>query len=357
MVSQVSSTTFAKNAIRYIQDTPLKDATLGDEIKGSIGGSLAFGTIFQAAPAVISGLKNKKKYGGFINALNARDEAKKLAEQAAQASAKEGKKGLFSKIGSKLKSVLKLDKLGGKLATKFPKVAKFFKGSGIGGIAIFTGVMSLFTEVIPAYKNGGAKEGTKQLAKSAVNTAVDAVSWAAGAKVGASIGTAVGGPVGTIVGGVLGMALGGVASLVATKLTSKVIGKNYSEKQMENTEQQQAKEIGQDAASMEELKLMVEQKIKEDQADGEISDDTAQMIVELNKMKNQGTSFGSLTTTSNPTGISTDYSTSINQGVRDNILKQQANGIYELNNLPKNADGSFNHSIYNADYLVNKEVA
>ncbi len=372
MVTQVTgvnsaNVAFARNALRYIQGQDIKEKSLFQEIKSSLPSSALFATGFAVVPAASNAIKYGKYAKGAqqkleIAAGTLKDQAlintiKKGAEENA---AKKGV-GLIGKIFKKDAETAVAD--AGKKAVESVSskaVETGFKGIGksIKSFALFNLLFQL-PEVLSAFSNGGVKEGIKQVGKSAINATGDAVGFAVGSKLGAmagsslgikigtALGTGVAGPIGTIVGGALGMVLGGVCSTLIGKLTKSIVGKNYSEKKQEQVEEEQAQTIAQDNASMSELQTFVTQKIQEDSADGNISEDTKEMIKELNNIEqNTQLSFsGNNTPNMNTTG---DYTTQINQSVRNNMLNQQSQGFYTINAIPKNADGSINHKIYDA---------
>ena len=94
---------------------------------------------------------------------------------------------------------------------------------------IIESATELFSNVIPAYKDLGAKSGTKQVVKSTAKVAATCGGYAVGMKAGAAIGTCIGGPVGTAVGAGLGLLLGTAGSVVGSKLSKKVLGKDEIE--------------------------------------------------------------------------------------------------------------------------------
>lgn len=121
------------------------------------------------------------------------------------------------------------------------------KAHGFKCMAIIEGLVEGITEVFPAFTQGGAVEGTKQVAKSAVNVTASATGWCVGAKGGAWVGAAIGSficpGIGTAIGGAIGGILGGVlGSWGAKKVAKCVTGDSFSEKQKkENAIQKQAK--------------------------------------------------------------------------------------------------------------------
>ena len=129
----------------------------------------------------------------------------------------------------------------GKVLGKFGKLAK--RGGAVFD-AVIEGGMALFTEVIPAFKNGGFKSGMKQIGKSTVQVAGSVGGWVAGAKGGAAIGAAIGSifpGAGTAIGGAIGGIVGGLlGSSLLSGIAKKITGKNESEKIAEQQAQQEA---------------------------------------------------------------------------------------------------------------------
>ena len=111
-------------------------------------------------------------------------------------------------------------------------------------MACIEGGIETFTEVIPAFSNGGVGEGLLQTAKSGVKVAGSVVGWCAGAKggaaAGAAIGTAICPGIGTAIGGALGGLIGGLTgSWFGSKVAKTVTGKSYSEKMAAQQQQNQ----------------------------------------------------------------------------------------------------------------------
>lgn len=171
------------------------------------------------------------------------------------------------------------------------KFSKAFKKSGAGVMLAIEGGMALFTEVIPAFKGGGFKEGMKQIGKSAVKVGASTAGWVGGAAAGQAIGSAIGGAIGTVfpvVGNVVGAAVGGfignlvggaIGSAVAGKVAEKVVGEDYTDKVTNEQVEQQATMIAQNSASMSELNGYVSAMIQQDMADdGKLSDDSKKML-------------------------------------------------------------------------------
>ncbi len=211
-------------------------------------------------------------------------------------------------------------KIGGKtLATTalgkgLGKLGALCKKGNAGAMALFDGAIELFTQVAPAFKNGGFSEGMKQLGKSALKVGATTLGFiageAGGKAIGAAIGTAICPGVGTLIGGFLGGLVGGIfGSSIAGGIAKKVTGKSYSEEVAETQKQEQAQLIAQDPAAMNELKQATLQILLEKQQK------TGKLTKEEQAMLEQLTGNGQFTDTTIPTtsfrGSATppDYST------------------------------------------------
>ena len=258
------------------------------------------------------------------------------ADNAINAAKESSKTGIISKIanvvstpfkwlknkatGSKIYNAIKSTELGSKILSKgsdFLKIAK--KGGMIFDLAI-EGTMQIFSEIIPAFKNGGVESGVKQIGKSGAQVAASVGGWAVGAKAGAAAGAAVGSifpGAGTVIGGAIGGILGGLlGSSLFSGIAKKITGKSENEIIQEEQAQQQAELIANDSTSMQELQNAVIQNIQLDLQDGQLSEDSQKMLEYIDTTSisttddNDSTSFGSLTNNwiaTNPDG-SYDYS-------------------------------------------------
>lgn len=260
------------------------------------------------------------------------DDILKNADSVIDATKEVGKKGFFSKIGSaisspfrwvgskisgsKLVSTIKSTEKGAKILSKaddFLKVAK--KGGMIFDLAIES-VTQVFTEIIPAFKNGGVDSGLKQIGKSGVQVAASVGGWAAGAKAGAAAGAAIGSifpGAGTAIGGAIGGIVGGLlGSSLFSGIAKKITGKSENEKIQEEQAQEQAQLIANDSSSMQQLESAVIQEIQLDMQDGELSEDSQKMLEYINSgslsTSNGSTSFGSLTSTNSLIATNVDGS-------------------------------------------------
>lgn len=191
--------------------------------------------------------KTRKAY---ITALQAGDTASMAANSAKLNELySAGKKGWFRKAASSVDVIDKANKAGAAASSAAQAgVGVASKGAGAlawtksalktgGGtvMACIEGGIETFTEVIPAFSNGGVGEGLLQTAKSGVKVAGSVVGWCAGAKggaaAGAAIGTAICPGIGTAIGGAIGGLIGGLTgSWFGSKVAKTVTGKSYSEK-------------------------------------------------------------------------------------------------------------------------------
>ena len=159
--------------------------------------------------------------------------AHKLFAQANQAGYIE-KSAAATGIGSKISNALGITKLNkglNALAVKSPSFGKClnaFKSNGGTAMLIMEGGFEVISNVIPTFKQLGAKSGVKQLGKSAVKTAASVGGWVAGAALGTKVGALIGSIIpgaGTAVGAVVGGAIGSLCSLIGGSLGSRLAKK------------------------------------------------------------------------------------------------------------------------------------
>ena len=342
---------FAKNAIKYIQGQQIEKESTGKEIAKSLPTSAAFASVFTVAPAVKSLVKNRKVANGIAENLNIAagtvkasdvELLEKISKAAIEKTEKKASKGLgklLSRFSNKTveEKAIKagenaVKKATSKAAALTEKQTVKTLAKGVAGEAkgffVFNMLFQL-GEVIPAFKQGGVKEGVKQLGKSVLNAGGDAIGYAAGMKLGALAGSkigaiagSVGGPIGVIAGGALGMVLGGVASTLIGKGISKIFGKNYNEKQAEIQEQAQAEEIAKNPEAMNELKTIVEAKVAQDIQSGnkKAAKNANIMAQELNSLPEINS-----TVTNNVPFSSLTASRAINNSVRLNEANNSTN--------------------------------
>lgn len=316
-----------------------------------------------------------KKYQGIIDTLTAQkknlegaietaqktgakvsDDIIKGADDAISALKSTGKTGFLSKIGKYVKApfswlggkitgssaynTVKSSKLGGKALSKLGNFAKYAKkGGAIFDLAI-EGTMQIFTEIIPAFKNGGFDSGIKQIGKSGAQVGASVGGWALGAKAGTAVGAAIGSifpGAGTVIGGAIGGIVGGLlGSSVLTGIAKKITGKSENEILQEEQLEQQAQMASQDSATMQQLQSAVAQQVQYDIASGTANEDTQRMMEYLNTMpQSSNVSFGGLTST----GATADSTASTTANTGYTATSDTTNLI------ATNPDGSYNFTV------------
>lgn len=162
-----------------------------------------------------------------------------------------------------------LGKVGGKLKGTM-------KSSGAGAMIAYAGISEVITEVIPTFKELGAKKGIKQVGKSAVKVTANAAGYVAGAKLGGTIGTAICPGIGTAVGAAVGFIGGMIGSFVTGKIATSIVGKNEREIAKEQKEKSSVRQISKDNDKIKELQLAALQRIQEEAEmnGGELSEDS-----------------------------------------------------------------------------------
>ena len=228
-----------------------------------------------ANPQKVDLSKAQKALNDAVEALAKNPNSKKLQKAVEKAT-----KGLDK---------LKLVQSGAKQAGKLGNFGKFLKSSGAGIMLVFSGISEACTEVIPTFQELGVKKGLKQLAKSAVKVVGDTAGFIvgeqAGMAIGSAIGTAIMPGIGTAVGAVCGFIGGMVGSFIAGKLTKGLCGNSEREIAKEQTQQEQAKILQADTASLEELKKSAIAKIEQEAATGKLSEDSQIALQTLQNME------------------------------------------------------------------------
>lgn len=307
----------------------------------------------------LTGLLDSRK--GLQNALKNTDDVADALKKAddvidvAQVSMKPT--GILSKIGSAITKpfkaagkfitnsgvyqAFKATPIGGKIISKAGNLAKFAqRGGAIFSLAIEGGIQ-LFTEVVPAFKNGGFACGMKQVVKSGAYVGSSVGGWAVGAKAGSAIGAAIGSifpGAGTVIGGAIGAAIGGmIGSTVFTGVAEKIIGKSENEIMQEQENQQQAAMIAQNSQYASYVDNQVYAKIQEEIALGIADENTEKMLAYLEQgygaTNIAQNSFGTLTATKpiNATNA-TNYTTPNIGGIP---IALDANGNYDFSISPE----------------------
>ena len=243
--------------------------------------------------------KNSKKYEALRESVS--QQVANMKNGAAEAAATVAEPGKLSKLfGAVTKPFKALKSVGSKALSKITgpisrglnkitfgasgKIGKLIKSSGAGFMLAFSGIMECLTEVIPTFKQLGAKKGMKQIGKSAVKVVGDTAGYIAGAKVGLAIGSAICPGIGSVIGFVGGI----LGSFVAGKITKAIIGPSEREIAQKEQENQIAKEIANDSTSVNELKSLAQNKMQEEvQYNGGLSEDGATVNNILNKMNEE----------------------------------------------------------------------
>lgn len=233
------------------------------------------------------------------NATSAADyfvNSKKIDLQKAEKVASEAAEKLSKNPNSKLlklkadKAAKKVANLTGSKVGKLGKLKGFVKSSGAGMMLIFSGISEATQEVIPTFKELGAKKGLKQLGKSAVKVVGDTAGFVIGEQtftaVGSAIGTAICPGIGTAIGGVCGFVGGMLGSFAMGKILKPICGKTEREISKEQVQQEQVKLLEADTASLEELKQSVNAKIQQEAATGIISEDSKIALQSLQNLEN-----------------------------------------------------------------------
>ncbi len=103
-----------------------------------------------------------------------------------------------------------------------------FKSNGGPAMLVMEGATETIFNVVPTFKQLGAKSGMKQVGKSAVKTVASVGGWVAGAALGTKVGAAIGSIIpgaGNAVGAVVGAAIGTICSLIGGTIGSKLAKK------------------------------------------------------------------------------------------------------------------------------------
>lgn len=129
-----------------------------------------------------------------------------------------------------------------------------FKTQGGPAMLVIEGATETITNVVPTFKQLGAKAGMKQIGKSAVKTCASVGGWVAGAALGTKLGAAIGSVIpgaGTAVGAVVGAAIGTICSLlggtIGSKLAKKGAEKIVGKDELVLAQERQAKQLAQQA--------------------------------------------------------------------------------------------------------------
>lgn len=253
-----------ENLIRYNNGLPI-NGNYDPSIAETAVGTLPFLGIFGAVQGGVALKNNGWSLKNTINAVNAASPYT-TRSQALTAGVDAIKKN-YGNILEKSVAVNPHRGWLGKLLDKIPGYSKL-RGSGFGQamgksgagwMAVIDGVMETFTQVMPAFQIG-AKEGFKQLGKSAVKVVAGAGGWLAGDAIGkgigAAIGTAICPGIGTAIGTFVGGFIGGiVGSAAAGKAAKAITGKS----EVELAQEKQVSEVAQQANADEATKIALAQ--------------------------------------------------------------------------------------------------
>lgn len=162
-----------------------------------------------------------------------------------------------------------------------------------GGMAVISAALEAPT-VVKTYKKYGAKRGTKQLGKSAVNVAAETAGYVvgaklggiAGAKLGAVIGTCIGGPIGTAVGGAIGTIVGVGCGLLGSWLAGKASRAIVGEDELTIAQKEEADELARAAKKDENVRMQLVAQSIENLENGEVASekDTLDITRSLNNV-------------------------------------------------------------------------
>ena len=281
-----------------------------------------------------AGINAEKNISSQFNTVLAENEAK-YAEGVTKTATgkgffstiKRGAKSIVSKVASHLPECVK--SLGKKISGS--TFGKMMKGSGAGSFAFIEGGIELFTNVVPAFKQGGASSGFKQIGKSAAKVAGSCSGWALGATVGKTAGGFLGsffGPLGTIIGGAVGGFLGGmIGSSVLSGIAEKITGKSEIEEIKDKQYEEAGAELAQDSASTQEVAQMVAAQVQSDIASGNVTEDTEKMAEYL-----QSGAFGNVSSNQTMQSYQAAYAPNVNQyGTNTNFTSNTLNQYSSLN--------------------------
>ncbi len=168
-------------------------------------------------------------------------------------------------------------------------IGKMFNRGGGVFFAIMEGGIETFTEIIPAFYNGGIISGVKQIGKSIAKSTASMAGFLTGEAIGAPLGAMVGsifGPVGAWLGGFIGgMAGGMLLSAPAIGIAKMITGKSEGEKRKETQLQSDASQIMNNPEQQKQLAEAVLMKAQEDIQSGHNSPRTQEVLEIANKLK------------------------------------------------------------------------
>lgn len=257
------------NLVKFVQGEPMQgvpDATLGSTVLWTLPAMTVFGGV-KGVPWLVQNRHDLKGAAAALRtealAANGKNIPKNFATGLKDYTTK-----LFKGLTPAEKAALaaKPRSWFGKMLDMIPGYKKLrptgfgqaMGRSGAGFMIAAEGLMSTFTEVVPAFQQGGAKSGFKQIAKSGTKVAANAAGWIAGEAIGSAagmaIGTAICPGVGTAIGKFVGGFLGGaIACHFAGKAATKLTGKSETELLKEKQFADQTAQVENDAAAKNQL--------------------------------------------------------------------------------------------------------
>lgn len=256
-----------ENLVKFVNGQPIT-TTPAISIKDTVTGSLPLVAIFGGIQAGGEIKKNGWNIKKTINNVKAASQYKTRSQALSAAKAEVTKK--FKDVFKKSVAVdpnrgflgKLLDKIPGYKALRSSGFGQMMsnKGTGAGWMAIIDGAIETFTQVVPAFQQGGAEAGFKQIAKSGAKVVAGTAGFvagdAAGRAIGAAIGTFICPGVGTAIGSFLGGFIGGITgSAIAGKATQAIVGKSEVEKIQEEQTAQAAQQVNADPETKKSLAL------------------------------------------------------------------------------------------------------
>ena len=226
------------------------------------------------------------------------------ADAAAYAETTKNATGVFAKTKKAL-GITKISQATKNLSAKSPtfkKCVDAYNNEAGTFMLVMQGGVETLTNVVPTFKQLGAKRGFKQLGRSTAKTVASVAGWVAGSVVGSKLGAVVGAAVGNNkVGAVVGAvaskvgsyAVGTVGQHYAEKGVEKVLGKS----ELEKAKEEEALRIAQAAQNDPEVfDALVEQAAQrlaiegEDTAESKAVNSTLQNLVAQKGAATQNTS-------------------------------------------------------------------
>lgn len=208
--------------------------------------------------------------------------------------------GFFSKA-KKAVGITKVSQATKDLAAKSPlfqKCKDAYDNEAGTFMLVLEGGVETFTNVIPTFKQLGAKRGFKQLGRSTAKTLASVAGWVAGSVLGSKLGnvagaaignTKVGAVIGAIAGKVGSYAVGTVGQHYAIRGIEKVLGKS----ELEKAKEEEAVRIAQAAQeSPEVFEALVEQAAQRLAVEGEETAESKAVNLTLRNLVSQKESAG-----------------------------------------------------------------